>query len=317
MRSIARIVAFVSSAIVVSATLAGCSSASTCTPTIGDGSASLVSAPGALGTKPTVDFPGKLVSTSPSVATIWEGSGAPVENGDYVDFNAVVVTGKDKSELTATSYAAGKTERLHVKVGTNVLSESFLCQTVGSRFALAGTVDEIFGAVTGNALQPTDTVVVVFDVEAAFHGTSRGIPQLAQDGMPAVTADPTGRPGVAIPKTDAPDELRISTLTKGDGAVVAEGQTVVAHYSAFVWGGNSFDNTWDKDHPAELVAQDFTANDGKGVIPGFAKALIGQTIGSRVLTVIPPAEGYPTDQWPTAIPDGATLVFVIDILGVK
>ncbi|MEN9740457.1 MAG: hypothetical protein RLZ72_723 [Actinomycetota bacterium] len=317
MRPIARIVALVSSAVVVSATLVGCAPASACTPTIAAGSASLVSAPGALGTKPTVDFPGKLVSNDPSVATLSAGTGAVVHNGDYVDFNAVVVTGKDKSELTSTSYDAGKTERLHVKVGTNVLAESFLCQTVGSRFALAGTVEQIFGAVNGNALTPKDTVVVVFDVVNAYRGQSSGTPQIAQDGMPAVTSDPIGRPGIAMPKAAAPADLRIETLTKGDGAVVAEGQTVVAHYSAFVWGGNTFDNTWDKDHPANLVAQDFTQNNGVGVIPGFAKALIGQTVGSRVVAVIPPKDGYPTDQWPTAIPAGATLVFVIDILGIQ
>ena len=317
MRSIARVVALVSSAVVVSAALAGCTSAPACTPTIGEGSASLVTAPGALGTKPTVDFPGTLVSEKPSVATLSTGTGAVVENGDYVDFDAVVVTGKDKKELTATSYVSGKTERLHVKTGTNVLAESFLCQTVGSRFALTGTVEEIFGQVSGNALKPSDSVVVVFDVVNAYLGTSRGTPQIAQDGMPAVTSDPTGRPGVAIPKTAAPSELRIETLTKGTGSVVSEGQTVVTHYSAFVWGGNSFDNTWDKDHPANLVAQDFTKNNGVGVIPGFAKALIGQTVGSRVVAVIPPADGYPADQWPSAIPAGGTLVFVIDILGIK
>lgn len=317
MRSIARVVALVSSAVVVSAALAGCTPASACTPTLGDGSASVVTAPGALGTKPAVDFPGTLVSEKPSVATISSGPGAVIENGDYVDFDAVVLTGKDKTELTATSYESGKAERLHVKTGTNILAESFLCQTVGSRFALTGTVEEIFGAVNGNALQSSDTVVVVFDVVNAYHGTSQGTPQIAQDGMPAVTSDPTGRPGVAIPKTAAPTELRIETLTKGTGAVVTEGQTVVTHYSAFVWGGNVFDNTWDQDHPANLVAQDFTQNDGVGVIPGFAKALIGQTVGSRVVAVIPPADGYPADQWPNSIPEGGTLVFVIDILGIK
>lgn len=317
MRSISRVIALASSAVVVSAALAGCTPSDSCTPTIGAGSAATVSAPGALGTKPTVDFPGKLVSENPSVATISEGSGAVVRDGNYVDFDAVVVTGKDKEELTATSYESGNAERLHVATGTNVLSEAFLCQTVGSRFALTGTVEEIFGGVSSATLQPTDTVVVVFDVVNTYLGSSTGTPQIAQDGMPAVTSDPSGRPGIAIPKVAAPSELRIETLTKGDGVTVAEGQTVVAHYSAFIWGGNGFDNTWDQDHPANLVAQDFTANDGVGVIPGFAKALIGQTVGSRVVAVIPPADGYPADQWPSSIPPGSTLVFVIDILGIK
>ena len=317
MRSISRVVALVASAVVVSATLAGCAPASTCEPTLPTGSAALVEAPGALGTKPTVDFPMPLVSRSAAVDVISEGTGAIVTEGDYVDFDATVVRGDDQTELTATSYVAGQSERLHVLRGTNVISEAFLCQRAGSRIALTGTVQEIFGDVTGNALQATDTVAVVFDVVASYRGKSSGTAQLAQDGMPAVTSDPTGRPGIAVPATDAPTELRISTLTKGDGAVVAEGQTVVAHYAGVLWGGSVFDSTWDKDRPANLVAQDFTKNDGQGVVPGFAKALIGQTIGSRVLVVIPPSEGYPAGKAPSSIPDGSTMIFVIDILGTR
>lgn len=317
MRSIVRSVAAVSGFAVLAATLAGCSPASTCTPTLGEGSASLVSAPGSIGTKPTVDFPQNLVAESASVATVSAGNGHIIHDGDYVDFEAVVLTGSDKTELTATTYESGNAQRLHVQSGTNVLAESFLCQAVGTRFALTGTLEEVFGAAAGNALDASDTVVVVFDVINAYRGQSSGVPQFAQDGMPAVTSDVNGRPGIAVPNTDAPTELRIETLTLGDGAVVAEGQTVVAHYSAFVWGGSPFDNTWDQDRPANLVAQDFTTNDGIGVIPGFAKALIGQTVGSRVVTVIPPADGYPADQWPTAIPQGGTLIFIIDILGIK
>ncbi len=316
-RSISRLVAVVASAAVLSATLVGCAPATACEPTLPEGSAALVTAPGALGTKPTVDFPKPLVSRKSAVAVVQEGNGRLITNGDYVDFDAVVVRGDDQQELTATSYQAGQAERLHVLSGTNVLAEAFLCQRAGSRIALTGTVKEIFGDVTGNALKATDTVAVVFDVVAAYPGKSSGAAQLAQDGMPAVTSDPNGRPGIAVPNTDAPTELRISTLTKGDGAVVAEGQTVVAHYTGVLWGGSVFDSTWDKDRPANLLAQDFTTNNGQGVVPGFAKALIGQSVGSRVLVVIPPSEGYPTGKAPASIPDGSTMIFVIDILGIR
>ena len=316
-RSIARLVAVVSSAAVISATLVGCAPATACAPTLPEGSAALVTAPGALGTKPTVDFPMPLVSRTAAVAVVQEGNGRPISNGDYVDFDAVVVRGDDQQELTATSYAAGESERLHVLAGTNVLAEAFLCQRAGSRIALTGTVQDIFGDVTGNALKATDTVAVVFDVVASYPGKTTGVPQLAQDGMPAVTSDPSGRPGIAVPNADAPTELRISTLSKGDGAVITEGQTVVAHYTGVLWGGSVFDSSWDQDRPANLIAQDFTTNNGEGVVPGFAKALIGQSVGSRVLVVIPPSEGYPAGQAPSSIPEGATMIFVIDILGVQ
>jgi len=50
------------------------------------------------------------------------------------------------------------------------------------------------------------------------------------------------------------------------------------------------------------------------LINGFLKAVEGQKIGSQVVAVIPPAEGY-GDTEQGSIPAGSTLVFVIDILG--
>lgn len=316
-RSIARVVALVSSAVVISAALAGCTPAENCVSPFADGSAALVSAPGALGTKPTVDFPLPLVSRDAAVAVIHEGTGRLVSEGDYVDFDAIVVRGDNQEELTATGYAKDEAERLHVTADAGLIPQAFVCQRAGSRIALTGTVADIFGEVNADGLLPTDTVAVVFDVVASYPGQSSGIPQLAQDGMPAVTADPNGRPGIAIPNTVAPTELRISTLTKGDGATITEGQNVVAHYTGILWDGTVFDSSWDQDRPADLLAQDFTTNDGAGVVPGFAKALIGQTIGSRVLVVIPPSEGYPSGLAPQSIPDGSTMIFVIDILGTR
>jgi peptidylprolyl isomerase len=51
------------------------------------------------------------------------------------------------------------------------------------------------------------------------------------------------------------------------------------------------------------------------VVPGFKKALVGQTVGSQVVAVIPPADGYGSDGNSQAGIKGTdTLVFVIDIL---
>jgi peptidylprolyl isomerase len=71
------------------------------------------------------------------------------------------------------------------------------------------------------------------------------------------------------------------------------------------------------NRPADFVAQSYIDNAGVGVVPGFARALIGQTVGSRVLVAIPPSEGYPAGQEPASIPANATMIFVIDILGTK
>jgi peptidylprolyl isomerase len=81
------------------------------------------------------------------------------------------------------------------------------------------------------------------------------------------------------------------------------------HYSGFVWAdGTKFDSSWDKGQPAQLEV-----SPGK-LIAGFLSGVVGQTVGSRVLVVIPPALGY--GETPTGnIPPNSTLIFVIDILG--
>jgi peptidylprolyl isomerase len=319
-RFTARPVALALAAALSAFALTGCAPAtSTCENPLGDGSAQQVSVSGTFGTTPTVDFPTPFVGRDASTATVIAGTGDVIESGYYVDFEATVYRGEDEAVLTATAYGAdgSPSQRIPVVAGSNSLSDAFLCHRAGERFTLAGTTADIFGAVTGNGVNPNDTVVVVFDVINAYPHSSSGVPQIAQDGMPAVTSAPDGRPGIAVPNTAPPTELRIETLTQGDGAIIAEGQTVVAHYLGVVWGGGVFDSTWDANRPADLLAQSFIDNAGQGVVPGFAKALIGQTVGSRVVVSIPPSEGYPAGQEPTSIPANATMIFVIDILGTK
>ncbi len=319
MRFTARPVALALVASLSAVALVGCAPASsTCVNPFGEGSAGLVSVSGVLGSPPIVDFPTPFVGRDASIATVIPGSGDVIESGSYVDFEATVYGGADQAVLTATTYGANgaPSQRIPIEAGSSPISDAFLCQQAGARFTLTGTSGEIFGATSGNG--PTDdTVVVVFDVINAYPRSSSGLPQFAQDGMPAVTSAPDGRPGIAVPSIAPPTELRISTLTKGNGPAVSEGQTVVVHYTGVLWGGGVFDSTWEMNRPADLVAQSYIDNAGVGVVPGFAKALIGQTVGSRVLVAIPPSVGYPAGQEPAGIPANATMIFVIDILGTK
>ena len=74
--------------------------------------------------------------------------------------------------------------------------------------------------------------------------------------------------------------------------------------------GKAFDASADHGSSFDTVI-------GEGqVIPGWDKGLVGQTVGSRNLLVIPPAQGYGAKGSPPAIGPKDTLVFVIDILGI-
>jgi len=73
--------------------------------------------------------------------------------------------------------------------------------------------------------------------------------------------------------------------------------------------GTVFDSSWSRGVPV-------TFSIGTGdVIPGWDSGLVGQPVGSRVLMVIPPAQGYGAEGNSSAGISGTdTLVFVVDIL---
>jgi peptidylprolyl isomerase len=100
------------------------------------------------------------------------------------------------------------------------------------------------------------------------------------------------------------------TLIKGTGPVVKKGQFIVVQYTGENWRTKSvFDSSYSRSVPAGFeigVSQ---------VIPGWDKGLVGQSVGSRVLLVLPPAQGYGTSGNSSAGITGTdTLVFVVDIL---
>ena len=105
----------------------------------------------------------------------------------------------------------------------------------------------------------------------------------------------------------------VKTLVKGTGPAVAKGQTVVSQYVGAIWRtGKVFDSSWSRGTPFGFTIGATPSQ----VITGWDKGLIGQTVGSRVMLVVPPAEGYgKTGSSQAGIKGTDTLVFVVDILG--
>ncbi|WP_066465241.1 FKBP-type peptidyl-prolyl cis-trans isomerase [Sanguibacter suarezii] len=129
--------------------------------------------------------------------------------------------------------------------------------------------------------------------------------------LPQATGGFGEKPQITFPAGDAPEGLQVKVLVQGDGAEVAAGDNIVVHYLGQSWGGEVFDNSYDRgatiDFPIGLGA----------VIGGWDQGLVGQLVGSRVLLSIPPELGYGQRGVPQAgIGPGATLVFVVDIVGV-
>ena len=178
--------------------------------------------------------------------------------------------------------------------------------TVGSRLLL--------GLSTAGAADGSTGALVVLDVVDA--GTSlraEGDPVAPAEGLPTVTLAENGAPTITVPAGAVPPaDLQVQTLLRGAGEQVSAGDTVVVEYTGALYAdGTVFDTSWNRDVAGTGPAP--TAFSLDAVVEGWS-GLVGQTVGSQVLLVIPPALGY-GDQEQTGIPANSTLVFVVDILG--
>lgn len=130
----------------------------------------------------------------------------------------------------------------------------------------------------------------------------------ATDGYPTVTLDDAGAPSITPLTSAAPKEFGVATLIKGAGSVVGATDIVTVQYAGYLWDGTPFDSSWSRGEPAQFSLEQ--------VVPGFTKAIAGQTIGSQVIAVLPPEDGYGASG-AGSIPPNATLIFVVDILAAE
>ena len=118
------------------------------------------------------------------------------------------------------------------------------------------------------------------------------------------------KPALEFTGSGPSEDLLVEVLHEGDGPEVEPGDQIQCHYLGQVWGGDVFDNSYDR-------GQALAFQIGVGmVIRGWDDGLVGQKVGSRVLLSIPSEYGYGDRGVPQAgIGGGDTLVFVTDILG--
>lgn len=105
--------------------------------------------------------------------------------------------------------------------------------------------------------------------------------------------------------------LKIEDQTVGDGDEAISGKTVSVHYTGTLLDGSKFDSSLDRGSPFAF------ALGGGQVIKGWDQGVAGMKVGGKRKLTIPPELGYGERGFPPVIPPSSTLVFEIELLGVK
>ncbi|WP_165065648.1 FKBP-type peptidyl-prolyl cis-trans isomerase [Marisediminicola senii] len=256
------------------------------------------------GAAPEVTFPVPLVSDGVQVSVIEAGDGDELETGQPVLIEATILNGTDGTVIQQTSYAEDAGSLFTVgDSGLPALGNALECVTVGSRVAVTASAQANVGD-QGQA-STDDSVVYVIDVLDAFDARADGSFQAVDGDLPAVVTAPDGTPGITIPNALAPTELSSGTLRKGDGEKVTDDSALVAKLTAVDWNtGAVTSSTWETGSTAVLNLA------GTDISEGLREVLVGKTVGSQVVAVIPADVGGTE-----AAPASSTIVYVIDILG--
>jgi FKBP-type peptidyl-prolyl cis-trans isomerase len=304
--------------VLASLVLAGCGGSpnAVTTPTPTANANAKVTVTGAFGATPVVKIPKLAANNTLTVKTVIQGTGPVLTKTDSLvaNFELYFWTGKSAS-LKANTFVTNP-----AIVGGQMipgLEDALVGQKVGSRVlaiippALGyGTSGDSELGVSGNT-----TLVFVIDViksytsDASASGTTVSS---GGNGLPTVSATPGKAPVATIPAGNPPTALEVKTLIKGTGPVLAKGQYVIAQYVGYIWRTKkTFGSSWTSGQPFGFIFQDPTPQ----VIPGWDTGLAGQTVGSRVLLVIPPKDGYGSAGASQAGIKGTdVLVYVVDIL---
>ena len=122
----------------------------------------------------------------------------------------------------------------------------------------------------------------------------------------------TEKPEVDFPGGEPPEDLQISDLQVGSGLEATSGKRVSVHYVGVSFStGEEFDASYNRGDPLE-----FRLGSGQ-VIAGWDTGVAGMRVGGRRQLIIPPHLGYGDRGAGNVIAPGETLIFLVDLLGVR
>jgi peptidylprolyl isomerase len=146
-------------------------------------------------------------------------------------------------------------------------------------------------------------------------GALSALALIAAPGILADAAFTTAMAQAAGKPVTTPSGLQIIDTKVGTGASPKAGQTCVMHYTGWLYEngakGKKFDSSVDRGQPFEFPI-------GRGqVIAGWDEGVSTMKVGGKRTLIIPAALGYGARGAGGVIPPNATLIFDVELLGVK
>jgi peptidylprolyl isomerase len=264
---------------------------------------------GAFGARPTIDFPDGRPAAGLQVDELATGKGERLGADDVaiVQYTAHVWDGRG-NRLVDSSFNRGTPAAFPVGELLPGLERALKGRRVGSRVIAAIPPQDGFGANPPQGVAAGEELFYVVDILGAH---PRGASVESQGGtLAGVRVGGGARPALAVPAGAPPARFAAKVLARGEGPAARPGRLVVVQYEAAVWSRRRvFEATWASGGPKA-----FKLGDGS-VIRAWDKALAGVPAGSRVLMIVPPADGYGRAGNPAyGIKGSDTLVFVVDLI---
>lgn len=120
-----------------------------------------------------------------------------------------------------------------------------------------------------------------------------------------------GPPPVSGQPMPTPSGLEYIEVAVGTGPAARSGQQVSVHYTGWLSNGTKFDSSVDRGQPFQFAL-------GRGqVIQGWDEGVAGMQVGGKRRLIIPPNFGYGVRGAGGVIPPNATLIFDVELLGVR
>ena len=261
---------------------------------------------GDFGEEPKVSFKAPWAIDKTRTKVLSEGDGPTLKEGTTVTVDYYGVNGRTGKKFD-DSFSRGEPATFSLAQVVPGFSKGLTGQKQGSRVLIAMPGTDGYDASGGSpqaGIEVGDTLLFVVDIVAAPLDGPEGTKVDPKAGLPTVT-DKDGVPTVTMPKTDPPTKRTVQPIIKGKGAKVQASDTITFNYRWYTWDGELLEDSY-KDGPQQYQLA--------GLLPGMAKGLAGQTVGSRVLLIVPPEDGYPDGNASPKIEKGTTLVLVVDLL---